>query len=208
MFHRWWCYHVLAAMISKHGLPKIWWGHMLMIKKILIMSKFENTKKWSCENDECRAGSHPGYLHFWVSWYFDHVIFWESRNFGHERNRIRYDICAGRQLFGFLGDLSVGVCMCVPVNNPICPPDKSLKVNFFGSDWEPYRILHICPCLSLYEYTQFHMSAPVCPSRPPPMPPSRPPPMLPVQQNPHKTNCSAVLCSKTNKKTFNELNEF
>ena len=82
-------------------------------QKILIMSKFENTKKWSCENDECRAGSHPGYLHFWVSWYFDHVIFWESRNFGHERNRIRYDICAGRQLFGCLGDLSVGVCVCV-----------------------------------------------------------------------------------------------
>ena len=177
-------------------------------QKILIMSKFENTKKWSCENDECRAGSHPGYLHFWVSWYFDHVIFWESRNFGHERNRIRYDICAGRQLFGCLGDLSVGVCVCVPVNNPICPPDKSLKVKFFGSYWELCRILHICPCLSLYEYTQFHMSAPVCPSRPPPMPPSRPPPMLPVQQNPHKTNCSAVLCSKTNKKTFNELNEF
>ena len=132
-------------------------------QKILIMSKFENTKKWSCENDECRAGSHPGYLHFWVSWYFDHVIFWESRNFGHERNRIRYDICAGRQLFGCLGDLSVGVCVC-PCKQPHMPPRQILKSQIFWfllgtlqdithlplsvSVWI-HTIPYVCPCVSL-----------------------------------------------------------
>ena len=160
MFHRWWCYHVLAVMISKHGLPKIWWGHILMIKKSWSCQSLRTPKKWSCENDECRAGSHPGYLHFWVSWYFDHVIFWESRNFGHERHRIRYDICAGRQLFGFLGDLSVCVCPC---KQPHMPPRQILKSQFFWfllgtlqnithlplpvSVWI-HTIPYVCPCVS------------------------------------------------------------
>ena len=48
MFFRWWCYHSLAAMISKHGLPKIRRNHCSMIIKSWSCQNLRTPKIWSC----------------------------------------------------------------------------------------------------------------------------------------------------------------
>ena len=45
------------------------------------------------------------------------------------------------------------VCVCVPVNNPICPPDKSLKVIFLvpiGNSTEYYTFAPVCLCMNTH----------------------------------------------------------
>ena len=114
MFFRWWCYHVLVVMISKHGIPKIWWCQKLTILQIGSWQLFWVLQKsGSSQND---------LIMMMVSW--SH----------HDDGVMTATASSESQSLDFCNPLSTDLTiffLCVPVDHPLCLQTDPKMASFF-----------------------------------------------------------------------------